>query len=112
MKTIRRSSEDVYDESLRFLTEPFRSPYRRSLYGPRPLGPEEIDGFLVPPGKAFTLLTTSYYWLTLHDEPAEEKWFQVIAVVALLYGYISSTCWMFWVKVPEIETTSRPDLSR
>ena len=73
MKTIRRSSEDVYDESLRFLTEPFRSPYRRSLYGPRPLGPEEIDGFLVPPGKAFTLLTASYYWLTAHDEPAEEK---------------------------------------
>ena len=95
MKTIRRSSEDVYDESLRFLTEPCRSPY-----GPRPLGPEEIDGLLVPPGKAFTLLTASNYWLTAQDEPAQEKWFQVIAVVALLYGYISSTCWMFWVKVP------------
>ena len=26
-------------------------------YGPRPLGPKEIDGLLVPPCKAFTLLT-------------------------------------------------------
>ena len=25
--------------------------------GPRPFGPKEIDGLLVPPGKAFTLLT-------------------------------------------------------
>ena len=25
--------------------------------GPRPLGPEVIDGLLVPPGKAYTLLT-------------------------------------------------------
>ena len=25
--------------------------------GPRPLGPKEIDGLLVPPGKAYTLLT-------------------------------------------------------
>ena len=23
--------------------------------GPRPLGPKEIDGLLVPPGKAYTL---------------------------------------------------------
>ena len=25
--------------------------------GPCPLGPKEIDGLLVPPGKAYTLLT-------------------------------------------------------
>ena len=25
--------------------------------GPRPLWPKEIDGLLVPPGKAYTLLT-------------------------------------------------------
>ena len=24
---------------------------------PKPLGPKEIDGLLVPPGKAYTLLT-------------------------------------------------------
>ena len=27
------------------------------MMGPRPLGPKEIDGLLVPPGKAYTLLT-------------------------------------------------------
>ena len=31
--------------------------------GPRPLGPKEIDGLLVSPGKAYTLL--SDYWLLL-----------------------------------------------
>ena len=25
--------------------------------GPRPLGPKEIDGLLMPPGKAYTMLT-------------------------------------------------------
>ena len=25
--------------------------------GPRPMGPKEIDGLLVPPGKVYTLLT-------------------------------------------------------
>ena len=25
--------------------------------GPRPLGPKEIDGLLVPPGKAYSMLT-------------------------------------------------------
>ena len=33
--------------------------------GPHPLGHKEIDGLLVPPGKASTLLTGhSDYWLT------------------------------------------------
>ena len=27
------------------------------ILGPRPLGPKEIDGLLVPPGKAYTMLT-------------------------------------------------------
>ena len=27
------------------------------VYGTRPFGPKEIDGLLVPPGKASTLLT-------------------------------------------------------
>ena len=26
-------------------------------YGPPPIGPKEIDGMLVPPGKAYVLLT-------------------------------------------------------
>ena len=46
--------------------------------GPRPLGPKEIDGLLVSPGKAYTLL--SDYWLLNilgppMYEPAQEKWF-------------------------------------
>ena len=30
---------------------------KSKLLGPRPLGSKEIDGLLVPPGKAYTLLT-------------------------------------------------------
>ena len=30
---------------------------RLANMGPRPLGPKEIDGLLVPPGKACSLLT-------------------------------------------------------
>ena len=33
------------------------SVYMYLLSGPRPLGPKEIDGLLVHPGKAYTLLT-------------------------------------------------------
>ena len=48
------------------------------LLGPRPLGPKEIDGLLVSPGKASSLLTdhliTGY---PLRSERAQEKWFQV-----------------------------------
>ena len=29
----------------------------KEMIGPRPLGPKEIDGLLVPRGKAHTLLT-------------------------------------------------------
>ena len=40
-----------------------------------PFGPKEIDGLLLPPGIAYTLLTdhliTGY---PLRSEPAEEKW--------------------------------------
>ena len=46
--------------------------------GPRPMGPKEIDGLFVPPGKAYTLLTN--YLITgkpLRPEAAQEKWFQV-----------------------------------
>ena len=47
-------------------------------FGPRPLGPKEIDGLLVSPGKASLLLTdhliTGY---PLRSELALEKWFQV-----------------------------------
>ena len=44
--------------------------------GPRPLEPGEIDGLLVPPGKASKLLTD--HLITgkpLKSEPAQEKWF-------------------------------------
>ena len=36
--------------------------------GPRPLGPEEIVGLLVPPGKACVYATDRPpdYWLTTH----------------------------------------------
>ena len=46
-------------------------------FGPRPLGPKEIDGLLVSPGKASSLLTD--YLITgypLRSELAQEKWFQ------------------------------------
>ena len=48
------------------------------MSGARPLGPKEIDGLLVSPGKAYTLL--SDYWLLYilgppMYEPAQEKWF-------------------------------------
>ena len=42
--------------------------------GPRPLGPKEIDGLLVSPGKAFSLLTD--YLITgypLRSELGQEK---------------------------------------
>ena len=46
-------------------------------YGPVPLGPEEIDGLLAPPGKASTLLTDHLIiGLPLWSEPAQEKWFR------------------------------------
>ena len=62
--------------------------------GTRPLGPKEIDSLLVPPGKAYTLLTghliTGYL---LWSEPAQEKWFKSnhpyeYAFVANLSGYL------------------------
>ena len=48
------------------LTGPVTGPIRNNLIneifmyqlsGPRPMGPKEIDGLLVPPDKAYTLLT-------------------------------------------------------
>ena len=46
--------------------------------GSRPLGPKEIDGLFVSPGKACSLLTD--HLITgkpLRSELAKEKWFQV-----------------------------------
>ena len=41
------------------------------------LGPKEIDGLLVPPGKAYTLLTDNLITgKPLWFEPAQEKWFK------------------------------------
>ena len=48
--------------------------------GPCPLGPKEIDGLLVPPGKAYSLLTD--HLITgkpLRFEPAQENWFVKVA---------------------------------
>ena len=43
--------------------------------GPRPFRPKEIDGLLVPPGKASTQLTDHLITgLLLRFEPAQEKW--------------------------------------
>ena len=45
--------------------------------GPCPLGPEEIDGLLVPPGKDYTLLTLHLITGKLPwFGPAQEKWFK------------------------------------
>ena len=58
---------------------------------PHRFGPKEIHGLLVPPGKAYNLLTS----LPLGFEPAQEKWFQVKpSLLADIDGYIRSTVWM------------------
>ena len=36
---------------------PISATHCSFFMGPRPLGPKEIDRLLVPPGKAYTLLT-------------------------------------------------------
>ena len=42
------------------------------------MGPKEIDGQLVPPGKAYMLLTDHLITaLPLTSKLAQEKWFQV-----------------------------------
>ena len=59
--------------------------WRQYSPGPHPLGPKEIFELLVPPGKAYTLLTD--HLITgkpLWFEPAEEKCFK-----AYLDGYIA-----------------------
>ena len=62
-----------------------------SCEGVRPLGPKEIDGLLVSPGKASLLLTdhliTGY---PLRSELAQEKWFQVKPIS--LFGLVG---WIF-----------------
>ena len=62
--------------------------------GPRPWGPKEIDGLLVSPGKAFSLMTdhliTGY---PLRSELAQEKWFQVKPSIPIsLFGLVG---WIF-----------------
>ena len=52
--------------------------------GPRPLGPKEIDGLRVLPGKAYSLLTG--HLITgepLESESAPEMWFQGIHILSL-----------------------------
>ena len=50
--------------------------------------PKEIDRLLVPPGKAYTLLTDHL----LRSDPAHEKWFQVKPSIYIslsgLLGYL------------------------
>ena len=51
--------------------------------GPRPFGPK-IDGLLVSPGKAYTLLPDQ-----LGSESAQEKWFQVNSSIhIILFGLL------------------------
>ena len=46
--------------------------------GPHLSWPKEIDGLLVPPGKAYTQLTDHMIpGYPLRSEPVQEKWFQV-----------------------------------
>ena len=42
--------------------------------GPHPLGPEKINGLLVPPSKVSSLLTG--HLITAQYEPAQEKLFK------------------------------------
>ena len=77
---------------------------------PRPLGPKEIDGLLVPPGKASTLLTDHLITgLPLKSEPAQENWFKVkpfiLMSLSVLLGWLhlkhilDVMTSLFWVKV-------------
>ena len=78
--------------------------------GPRPLGPKEIDGLLVPPGKVSTLL--AFHLITglpLRSEPAQEKRFKsnhlymisLIGLVGWLYfkHFLDVMMSLFWVQV-------------
>ena len=88
--------------------------------GPRPLGPKEIDGLFVSPGKASSLLTdhliTGY---PLRSELAQEKWFQVEASIPIsLFGLVE---WIFQALVgchdililgkSPIKLSQRPDMT-
>ena len=66
----------------------------RLLQGPHPLGPIEIDGLLVLPGKTYTLLTD--HLITgkpIRFEPAQEKWFRSNH----LYKY--KPLWLKWMAI-------------
>ena len=85
----------------------------RPLLGPRPLGPKEIDGLLVSPGKASLLLTdhliTGY---PLRSELAQEKWFQVKPSIPIsLFGLVG---WIFQALVgckSPIKWRQHPDMT-
>ena len=86
--------------------------YCIDILGPRSLGPKEIDGLLVPPGKACSLLYNHLTGLPLRSELAREKWFQskpsthisFRGFLGWLYFIINHlldvVTFSFWVKVP------------
>ena len=80
-------------------------------YGPRPLGPKEIDGLLVPPSKAFSLLTDHLITSKpIWSEPDQEKCFKsnhkdkplwlIVGCGLYLKRLLDAMASSFWVKVP------------
>ena len=88
-------------------------------YGSRPLEPKEIDGLLVPPGKASSLLTDQLFTgLPLRSEPAQEKWLEsnqpyisLVGLVGLLKLVVDVMTSYFWIKSHRMEAAFRHDHS-
>ena len=85
-------------------------------HGPRPLGPKEIDGLLVPPGKAsLLLLLVNSSGLSLPRKSGSGQtvhtykpcWFSWVVMFEALFGCHDV---LFWGKSP-IKWRQRPDMT-
>ena len=69
------------------------------------MGLKEIDGLLVPPGKACTMLTS--YLITgesLVSEPAQEMWFQIEPSAHISpFGFVG---WLYLKHLLDVMTSS------
>ena len=57
------------------------------------MGPEEIDGLLVPPGKAYMLLSGPAQEKWFLVKPSQEKWFLIKPSIHIY--------WLSWVVIFE-----------
>ena len=75
------------------------------MNGPRPLEPKEIDVLLVPPGRAYTLLTD--HLITgkvklLKSEPAQQQWSQIKPSIHI--GPFGLLWWLFFKHILRVMT--------